>query len=69
MSNSISAEMMKIHLANLMADYRMKTDPNGQPRIFWVDYYYEMRDFDLLNLWLDKCGDKMLTDLKLINLN
>jgi hypothetical protein len=56
-------------LANLMADYRMKTDPNGQPRIFWVDYYYEMRDFDLLNLWLDKCGDKMLTDLKLINLN
>lgn len=64
--SKISAELMKIHLANEMADYRMIHDPNGQPRIFWVDYYHQMRDFDLLNLWLECCGDKMLTKLETI---
>lgn len=52
--------MMKVHLAHEMADYRMNNDPNGQDRFFWIDYYYRMRDFDLLNLWLDNCGDNIM---------
>lgn len=62
----LTAEMMKIHLSHEMADYRMNSDPNGQDRFFWIDYYYQMRDFDLLNLWLECCGDKMLTSFDTI---
>lgn len=67
--SKITAEMMKIHLAHEMADYRMNNNPNGQDRFFWIDHYHQMRDFDLLNLWLDCCGDKMLTNLEIINYN
>lgn len=62
----LTADMMKIHLAHEMADYRMKNDPNGQDRFFWIDYYHQMRDFDLLNLWLECCGDKMITSYETI---
>ena len=65
----LTAEMMKVHLAHEMADYRMEHDPNGQDRYFWIDYYHQMRDFDLLNLWLECCGDKMITNLNILNYN
>lgn len=66
----LTADMMKIHLAHEMAEHRMLTDPNGQDKFFWIDYYHQMRDFDLLNLWLDNCGDNIMAlNFNTINYN
>jgi len=65
----MNAQLMKIYLANDMADWRMDNDPNEQDRDFWIEYYLEMRDFDLLEIWMENHGHKLINTLNSVNYN
>lgn len=51
----MDADLMKIYLANDMADIDCEETP-GIDRAERLEYYLKMRDFKLLEIWMDKCG-------------
>lgn len=64
----ISSELIKLYLAYDMADWEVENDPT-QDVDLWIEYYLDMRDFDLLQLWLEKKGNKLLTKINVPSLN
>jgi hypothetical protein len=56
----MDADLLKIHLANDMTDLDCEEDPSAK-RSERLEYYLNMRDFTLLNLWMDKCGLQLFT--------
>jgi hypothetical protein len=61
----MNADLMKICLANDMADFDCESNSlfDREERL---SYYLNMRDFTLLEIWMDKCGLEMIAKPELI---
>jgi len=64
-----NADYLKLQLAEDMADWQMENDNQGEPWKYWMNYYLAMRDFELLDIWMESRGEVLLTKLDSTSLN